>query len=276
MKHSFERLDIMIAYSCNIACKGCISLSDFSRDGVAPLEDIKQWVDYWKELIAPDVLTIFGGEPCLHPNLIEVCKHIRTAWPTSTIRLITNGYFLHKFDTAAWFELTPLEIQVSIHRKDHEKHINQTIGKILKHRIDWQVTRHGGDHHKQLEWSSAGISVYKSIFKDFIVPYKQNKEEIIAYTSDPAEAHKICGAPSTPILYKGKLYKCPPVANLIDVTGKNFTGYVACSDETTLAKFVDGIGKPESVCSQCPTLQTAKIIDHFNTKNVTVKNKITS
>ena len=276
MKRSFKRLDIMVAYSCNIACKGCISLSDFPRDGVAPLEDIKSWIDHWCDLIEPDILTIFGGEPCLHPDLIEICQYIRSSWPKSTIRLITNGYFLHKFDTEAWYNLTPLEIQVSIHRRDHEKHINQTIAKILKHRTDWQVSRHGGDQHKQMEWSSDGISVYKSIFKDFVTPYKQVNNELLPYTSDPVEAHKICGSPNTPILYKGKLYKCPPVANLIDVTGKNFLNYAACEDESTLDDFVSGIGSPESVCGQCPTQQTAKIIDHFNTKNVTVKNKITN
>lgn len=266
----------MVAYSCNIACKGCISLSDFPRDGVAPLEDIKSWIDHWCDLIEPDILTIFGGEPCLHPDLLAICAHVRSAWPNSTIRLITNGYFLHKFDSAKWFDFAPFEMQVSVHRKDHEKHINMFMGKILKHRSDWKVTRHGGDQHKQMEWTSGDVSIYKSIFKDFIVPYDLKQDKITPYSSDPTEAHKICGSPNTPILYKGKLYKCPPVANIMDITGENFMNYVACENEDTLTEFVNNIGKPHGVCAQCPSQQTAKIIDHFNTRNVIVKNKITS
>ena len=57
----------MIAYSCNIACAGCISISDRKRDGVASLEDISIWSKKWAEHLDPEIISIFGGEPCLHP-----------------------------------------------------------------------------------------------------------------------------------------------------------------------------------------------------------------
>lgn len=276
MKRSLNRLDLMVAYSCNIACRGCISLSDLPRDGVAPLEEITAWIDHWSQLVEPRVLTIFGGEPCLHPDLLAICQHVRTAWPTSIIRLITNGYFLHKFDTGAWYKFEPFEMQVSIHRADHEPHINRTIGSILKHRSDWTVTRHGGEDHKQMQWSSQGTKIYKSIFKDFVRPYNLVGDSIQPYTSDPAQAIKICGSPNTPILYKGKLYKCPPVANIIDITGQNFMDYQAIENNQGLDEFVNNIGQPESVCAQCPAQNTATVINHLDKKNVIVKNKITN
>lgn len=272
MKFGFHRLDIMIAYSCNIACAGCISISDRKRDGIASLDDITSWCDSWQAHIEPEVITVFGGEPCLHPKLIKVCKVIRLAWPSSTIRLITNGYLLDNFDANEWFDLGKFEIQVSLHRQDHRAIIDGAIKNILLQRSDWKVRTHGAADHKQISWQSGDVTIYKSIFKDFVVPYKQEQDLIKPWHSDPVLAHKICGAPATPILYKGKLYKCPAVANAMDISGENWFNYHAYGVDDDLQEFINNIGKPETVCGQCPEQQQAVIIDHFNIDNVKTKN----
>jgi len=264
----------MIAYSCNLSCAGCISLSDRQREGIAPYLEIEHWLQNWKQKINPAIVTIFGGEPCLHPDLIDICRLVRATWPASAIRLITNGYLLDNFDSAAWFEFTNFEMQISIHRKDHEKIINQRIKDILSHKKDWRVSVHGGAHHKQIEWTSNDISIYKSIFKDFVVPFKEENQSITAWNSDPVEAYKICGSPATPILYKGKLYKCPPVANIIDLTGNHYANYQGYSADDDLSTFIALIDQPESVCGYCPDRARAVVIDHMDLKNVKVKQKI--
>ena len=273
MIRNIPRLDVMVAYSCNISCVGCISLSDFKRDGVASYADIESWVVHWHTLISPEVVTLFGGEPCLHPQLPAICALIRQHWPNTVIRLITNGYLLNNFDSQIWFEYAPMEIQVSIHRKDHEPIINQRIKSILDCRPGWTVHKSNKTAHEQLSWQLDNFRIYKSIFKDFVVPYYQTGNTLLPWHSDPAEAHAICGAPNTPILYKGKLYKCPAVANAMDLSGQNWFDYQACSDETGLDEFIAGIGRPETVCGQCPNKTQALVVDHFDINNVTVKQK---
>jgi sulfatase maturation enzyme AslB (radical SAM superfamily) len=268
------RLDLMIAYSCNISCTGCISLSDRNREGVAPYTDIVKWVDHWSKLITPTVVTIFGGEPCLHPKLIEVCQTIRLHWPNTIIRLITNGYLLKRFDSASWFNLQPFEIQVSIHRADHKAIIISAIKSILAHRTGWKVsTEKNGLEHHQMSWQTEQIKIFTTIFKDFVVPFKLVDKKIKPWMSDPAQAHKICGAPNTPVLYKGKIYKCPAVANAMDLSGENWFEYQALDNEVGLDNFIDSIGRPETVCGQCPDKTQAIIIDHFDKNNVIVKQK---
>lgn len=274
MAQTINRLDLMIAYSCNISCAGCISLSDRKRDGIAGFTEITQWVEHWSRLISPEVVTLFGGEPCLHPRLPEICFVVRQHWPNTTIRLITNGYLLDNFDSSVWFNYAPVEIQISIHRKDHESFINQNIKKILANRQDWQVSKNNNAGHEQLSWTSEGIKIYKSIFKDFVVPYQAVEQAIKPWYSNAKEAHAICGAPNTPVLYKGKLYKCPAVANAMDLTNENWFDYVPCDGLDNLDQFIAGIGKPEKVCGQCPDRSQAVVVDHFDKKNVIVKQKI--
>lgn len=274
MHKIIPRLDVMIAYSCNISCRGCISLSDFKRDGVAKTADIVAWMQQWSKLIQPQVITLFGGEPCLHPNLLEICRETRSAWPAATIRLITNGYLLKNFSSDAWFEFAPFEIQVSMHRLDHRHMIDQAIKNILLQRTGWKIRSNPqpGDH-AQVEWQLDNFKIYKSMFKDFVVPFRQEHDQLLPWMSDPAQAHAICGAPNTPVLYKGQLYKCPAVANVIDITGKNWFEYESCGSANQLDKFVSNIGKPETVCSQCPARSQAVVVDHFNINNVIVKQK---
>jgi organic radical activating enzyme len=273
MQHSLPRLDLMVAYSCNLACKGCISLSDFPRSGVANFSDITSWINDWSTVLAPSVVSIFGGEPCLHPNLVNICKHVRMAWPDTTIRLITNGYLLKNFDPAVWFDLGQFEMQVSIHRKDHEPLINQEIKRILTQKPGWKISQHSGSHHKQLEWQNQHVRIYKSIFKDFVVPYQQQLNQLMPWNSNAQEAHSICGSPDAPILYKGLLYKCPAVANVMDLTQASWFGYQGVTPDGDIKTFISNIGRPETVCGQCPDRTQAVVINHFDKKNVVVKQK---
>ena len=69
IKHKLKRLDINVAYACNIKCSGCISLSDFPRKGVASVDEIESWLNYWQQYLDVDVIVLFGGEPLIHPRL---------------------------------------------------------------------------------------------------------------------------------------------------------------------------------------------------------------
>jgi hypothetical protein len=269
-----RRLDVMVAYSCNLACAGCISISDRPRRGIEPRSNIETWLEKWKSRITPRIVTLFGGEPCLHPELVEICQAAREAWPDSMLRLITNGFLLDRHDPHAWFRLAPLEIQVSVHRQDHRSSIDSQIKKILQIDPSWRVTAQGGEReHRQITWSHPdGVSIYKSIFGEFVTPYRANGSEIRPWYSDPAQAHAICGAPDTPILYKGLLYKCPAVANAMDLTGDNWFGYRGLDVTDDLAGFISHIGLPESCCGQCPDRDQAVIINHLDMRNVKIKN----
>ena len=272
--HKIHRLDIMIAYSCNISCAGCISISDIKRSGIEPFDLLRDSIVKWSSVVAPDVVVVFGGEPCLHPKLQDICKEIRQAWPNSIIRLITNGYLLDNFDPSVWFDFEPFEMQISIHRKDHELDINKKIKNILQHKHPWVVSKQGGTRqHRQLTWTYNNFSIYKSIFSEFVVPYKKLASKLLPWNSSPEAAHKICGSPATPILYKGFLYKCPPVANIIDITGENWYNYRAVDVTDDMTAFINSIGQPESVCGQCPDSSQAVVIDHFALENVVVRQK---
>ena len=44
-----EYPDVNIQYACNLACVGCISLSDFDRRGGVRISEGKQWFQDWSK-----------------------------------------------------------------------------------------------------------------------------------------------------------------------------------------------------------------------------------
>jgi hypothetical protein len=272
MTHSINRLDFNIAYACNLSCKGCISLSDFPRTGVESFSSLKLQCETWHKIIDPKIISVFGGEPLLHPKLLDVLSTIRQYWPQSTIRLITNGYLLKKYNPKDWFSLGQFEMQISVHRKDHEATLTKEIKRILQCKGPWKAFRGKNTEHRDIGFVYKNIKVYKSRFKDFVMPYKLIDNTPVPFNSDPEKAHAICGSPDTPILYKNKLYKCAPIANIMELDRGKFYKYTGLdSTNENLVKFIRNINKPESICSMCPE-NRAHAVDHFDRKNVNVKN----
>jgi hypothetical protein len=206
----------------------------------------------------------------MHPRILRVLEEIRKAWPSAIIRLITNGYLLRKHDPKVWFGFAPMEMQVSIHRSDHERLITREIKRIVGQRKEWHATRYQTGGHKQLELRNKDLSIYKSRFKTFVMPYRLEGGEIKPFNSDPAKAHRICGSPDVPILYRNKLYKCAPLPNILEIDkGKHYT-YQGVGPNDDVSTLINNINKPESVCAMCPEKRDHSI-DHFNKENVHVK-----
>ena len=272
--HHINRLDLNIAYACNLACKGCISLSDFDRRGVMPFDDILESITAWKDKLTPNIVSIFGGEPLLHPKLFDIFDIVKLAWPDTIIRLITNGYLLDRIDPARWFNCAePFEMQVSIHRLDHEKIITKNILDIIKQHSDWTIKKVDEDkpgvHHIH-EWQRPGFTIYKSKFGEFVIPYNTKDNTIVPFNSNPKKAHSICGSPNIPILYKNKLFKCAPIANILDLPNTKGFNYTPLSADDDIDAFVKMIGKPEKICSMCPESRSHSI-DHYKEGEVLVK-----
>jgi len=75
---------------CNIKCKGCYRL--IMGEGHKPLEQLKQEILFLKKWRNCDNITMAGGEPILHPDILEIVGFIKSMKMKSII--LTNGYAL--------------------------------------------------------------------------------------------------------------------------------------------------------------------------------------
>lgn len=239
----FKFLDIPIIRSCNLSCGGCLTFSDSKHiKGLVNLEESISWLTEWASKIEPEAVTVFGGEPLLHPHFIEWCKTIRHLWPNSELRINTNGYYLDRlFDRIP--ELFNEDIRpqfiVSIQTghepyysivKNHIETLKQKVVEYLaplykNEQVYWNLWLNESEIFKSwwridINNRDTGIRVtsceqHKIPWQAHYQGFEETLKPIYSY-NDPyyVENHKFCQAKNFVNLYKGKLYKCPTVAVL--------------------------------------------------------------
>jgi len=90
-------LHLITSYTCNLTCSYCFMLANLGKHGrtLLSFEDAKKGIDlFFRSPYAPDsVIHFYGGEPLLHPQLIDDClTYIRERYCDTVIpKIITNG-----------------------------------------------------------------------------------------------------------------------------------------------------------------------------------------
>lgn len=79
-------LTIETNLTCNIQCRGCYNLY---KTYVKPLSQIKSDIDLALKKRNLETITLLGGEPTLHPDLIEIMQYIKSK--NVTCEMLTNG-----------------------------------------------------------------------------------------------------------------------------------------------------------------------------------------
>ena len=92
-----QLLHLITSYTCNLTCSYCFMLADLGKHGrkLLSFEDAKKGIDlYFRSPYAPDsVMHFYGGEPLLHPQLIDdSLTYIQQRYCDTVIpKIITNG-----------------------------------------------------------------------------------------------------------------------------------------------------------------------------------------
>jgi len=97
-----------ITDKCNIYCRGCYRTN---LTGHKPLEQIKEEIRFFKEWRNCDNISIAGGEPLIHPDILEIVAYIRELGMkplilTNGVRLTDNVPFLRELKRAGAFGFT--------------------------------------------------------------------------------------------------------------------------------------------------------------------------
>lgn len=91
-----DYLEFHLADHCNLNCAGCLHYAPFADRRFADLETIRRDFKRLKELFSNiRHIRIMGGEPLLYPDVGEVVKTVRAAFPRSKVRVVTNGVVLN-------------------------------------------------------------------------------------------------------------------------------------------------------------------------------------
>jgi organic radical activating enzyme len=105
-------LGINVAEHCNLSCRSCSHLSPvLARRFVEPTT-LQRDLGLLARVYAPGFVRFLGGEPLLHPNLLELVAAVRASGIASTIVVATNGTLLPRMPEACWRAVDVVTVSV--------------------------------------------------------------------------------------------------------------------------------------------------------------------
>jgi len=197
-----KTLEIHLAHGCNLSCESCSHYSNQGHRGHLTTADATKMFEQWHLRITPKSFIFLGGEPTINPKLPEFFEIARNFWPTTKLRLATNGFFLHRHPTlpATLQKIKNARIELSIHH-DSQEYLN-------KIRPALQLLQSWAQEYK------IEVLVLNSLGR-WTKRYYGEQETFEPFNDeDQRKSWEICPAKHCIQLFEGKLWKCPPLAYL--------------------------------------------------------------
>lgn len=281
MKINVSNLDFHPANYCNLGCEQCTHLSNYNLKDIFSIDIIKSWLEPWANRLNPNIVTISGGEPLANPDICDILTLTRRLFPHNGLRIITNGLLLRKFDN--FFEIlkqNDIYLVISNHSTTNSKHYDLKFNDMLdfiKQNLRKYNFRVGIDYglyeidYENVDSVLKEDQVIKRTNSSYSIPlsawyrwYKNQGEDMLPYNSvdyirswNNCPVYQMCFQ-----LYKGRIYKCAPLAYLPEIKNKfslndDWDPYLAykpltidATDEEIISFFNKGA---EQVCSMCPS-----------------------
>lgn len=242
-------LELHVTHGCNLVCESCSHYSNQGHKGHLSLEEAESWMRAWDGRIAPQTFSLLGGEPTIHPELPAFVDLTRRMYPRTSIRIVTNGFFLHRHPELpeAMVRAGDATLYVSQH------HPSQEYFEKLQPNLDllkgWMR-----DHGVRAKiYPSADLWTRR---------YKGQGAEMAPYSDGrPQESWENCSARFCRQLYQGKIWKCAPLAYLgmqhekygLSEDWDHYLGYQPIGPECSDAELVAFLKRQgESYCGMCP------------------------
>lgn len=97
-------LNIPLVEHCNLNCQMCHHFAPIAEERFADVEQFDKDIARIYELLGDDFyhINLTGGEPTMHPRLLDFFRITRKYFKKSTVWLLTNGLLLKNFDDEFW------------------------------------------------------------------------------------------------------------------------------------------------------------------------------
>lgn len=229
-KGTIDYIEFWAVRHCNLNCKCCSSCSPIAPH--AWLDSVRlRWDLSRLHTLGLSVRTfnVLGGEPLLHPHLTEIFRVVHDAYPSSSLRLTTNGILLPKMTSAFWEACHVHEVCIYVtcfppyHAKEDEMR-----ALLEAHGVPFHLT-------------------HKTMFNKILV--EDN-------TASLDEIFAACGCNHAVNLFDGKLFRCNiPLA--ADALNQTFGAHLveggvldifAASSAQEVLKFLQ---RPNDSCRNC-------------------------
>ena len=239
-------LEINIVDQCNLNCKGCAHFSNICDDKFVSLDKYKSDLEMIAKKFYLYNFRLLGGEPLLHPQLLELVDITRKTLPNSRIIIVTNGLLINKLSDNVLKKLSSSNVIVSISiYKPTFKMLESITNTLKQYNINYLIN---DDYFKGTQ-----------VIERFHTRLSTTRSE------EGYLANKRCSGRFCRFLRDGKISKCyyPLLIELLNKkSGMNFE--VSKDDYIELKNIINGWDAIEKMNGDIPFCEYCRVyLDDF-------------
>ena len=191
-----EKIDIHLVDHCNLNCKGCTHFSPLAEKFFLDIDEFERDLTRFAELSKGEVGSIFmlGGEPLLHPEIVDFFPIARKLFPNTRLVIISNGILLSQMEERFWKACKRYNIQLWISKYDLSVDLSPMAKKAAEYGVFYGYTSTARTKQDEKFWTKCPLDVEGG-------QYWLN-------------SYKHCTLKNCATLKHGKLYPCCTIAHI--------------------------------------------------------------
>lgn len=231
-------IEFNLTEHCNLRCEHCDHASSILPRKLADLTSFTRDIEVLSTVLHVGEFKFVGGEPLLHPQLLDFLRVARETQIANRLVLITNGVLLHKAPDELWGLIDGMWI---------------SIYPDIKYRFDWEWIQRIVDQYK--------IFVLRKETPEFaessLIEEIKNEEFVRMIFQNCDRAHLF----SCHTIHEGRYYICEPsvwMKNRLGLHGVTFENRefdsIPIHGNTNLYDDLDGLirkQEPLKACRYC-------------------------
>ena len=156
--------EVNIAEHCNLRCRSCTHLSPALPKHFVDPGDLRSDLTTLARSYHANVLKILGGEPLLHPNLLDVIMAARESQVAEKLEIWTNGLLLPRMERRVWETVDSVRISLYPGRSLKQHQLDRCIDLAHQHNVPLRYKRYQAFQESFSEPGTDDPSLVKKIY----------------------------------------------------------------------------------------------------------------
>lgn len=156
--------EVNIVEHCNLKCRSCTHLSPVLPKHFVDPGDLSSDLTTLARSYHATVLKILGGEPLLHPNLLDVITAARESQVAEKMEIWTNGLLLPRMERRVWEAVDSVRISLYPGRSLKQHQLDRCIDLARRNNVPIRYKRYQTFQESYSEQGTDDPSLVKKIY----------------------------------------------------------------------------------------------------------------